>query len=43
MEEYRNDYNAMLNNFMHGTLGHPDFDYLIERLTCLNQKINSLE
>lgn len=43
IDEYRDDYNAMLNHFMHRTSGHPDFDTLMVRLTILNQEINSLE
>lgn len=43
IDEYRDDYNSLLNNFMHRASGHPDFDTLIESLTALNQEINSLE
>lgn len=43
IDEYRDDYNTMLNHFMHNTSGNPDFETLIERLTGLNQKINTLK
>lgn len=41
--EYRDDYIAMLKNFMYNNTGHLDFETLIEKLIDLNNRINSME
>ena len=41
IDQYKEDYMTMLDNFMYNRFGHVDFDTLIECLHKLNKRLNS--
>lgn len=42
IEDYKEDYDAMIHNFMYSRLGHEDFETLITKLKNLNERLNSI-